>query len=311
MKVREIYEKLKAGEIELVFNGHQTNATKESVIERYEEDLALSLGSNDGKWKREPSDTETVEEIDAGMRKSYESDLNRDLNFGDEFPKLRDNYCFCCGRNLSLMYVEKGIAVDGEYRRNIGRFGEWVSTPCDFDTQVKQSVKITIEKKMVFANWMPTLKDDCPKELQYKREYELNNSLGRFNRMKWKAENQNVAYTQTGSYGSAGIYINKEKDRVIIGSRWMIDDGEEENQEDIKEYLKGFKMVGHTEIAVWRVEATDSKNLNLSACKRKWDEINHDYVIADVQKGTWEMTSYYENFHPLGECVFAELNLIK
>jgi hypothetical protein len=61
---------------------------------------------------------------------------------------------------------------------------------------------------------------DALEDEQHSDNYSLNSLRGRTNIAKWKAANQNIAYTQTDSCGHTYIWMNKERTAGFI-TRYM------------------------------------------------------------------------------------------
>lgn len=323
MKLRDICEKLKAGEIEIDTCGHQTNDLKENILDRYQHSLENENGAADGKWTL--YDGKTMEETNEQMRALYTRELDYDYDSTRETNKQDvecishwEDYCFCCGERLRYSFDGKKLNLNVRFvsgaKFGMGRYQYY---NCEWNTNIPHTVEINVTDKLIFANWMVGTDADAPEGKEYSHEFELNCLRGKINIANWKAANQNIAYTQTGSCGSTSIWMNAKKDHGYICEGY-IDEREdlynEETEEyDLPEFLKGYKKIGRTDVAVWRVEMSDIASVDVEAIKKKWRTSGQysDAVITTAKKGRWSLTSHYEVIHPLSKGILAEIRLIK
>ena len=309
MKVSDIIEGLKKGEITLDFCGHEVREdTREDIIERYEDNISKANGSHDGKWGSiERGDD--ANEVNKRMREFYQVRLDAEVKENKHCYGLSDiakTHCFCCGEDIYPTLSGNTLKLNCIFHKNDDpdinrRYVYLINSGCPLKYGAPLGGVINITEKMVLANFIPTKKEDCPDDENRYDGYSLNSYLGRKNITEWKAKAQNVAYGQTGSCGSTNIYINKAKDHVLV-TETRFDDNDEEVLP-----IGDFECIGKTEVAVWRFEATDTGTTDMTECEKVWKEMHHDYVIADVKPGKWEFITYYDK----DQALLAELKLIK
>lgn len=327
MKFSEICEKIRSGEFTIDQCGHTTNDLKRNVIERYERMVANAAGANDGKWGSiTEGKAEDPEKVNAEMRSFYQRDLDREFKPADlteeddrriDYVFHCEDYCFSCGETLHYSFNGNGLSLnirfnnnkkikDEKYGKLFGGYGAFEFYNCEYQNREALSLNIQTTGKLIFANWFPEFSDDCPEGKKYTTEYSLNSLRGRINIAEWKAKNQNIFYTQVGSCGCTNIWINKPRNHGFITVGYLEDDEE-------VEFLKDYKCVGRTDVAVWRVEVADYSKVDLNELKKRDWKINgahSDVTAIKVPKGEWKFTSHYDVNHPLHEGILAEFTHI-
>ena len=307
MKVLEVLELFKSGEISLDLCGHiYRDDLKDKIIENTEHQISYANGANDNKWNSIERG-EDPEKVNADMRQFYQRRLDDEVVENEHcfgLSEIIKIHCFCCGEDVHPTLSGNILKFNCCFTRSDDsskrRYYYDVDYNCPLEYGLPLKGVINISEKMVLANFIPTKKADCPEDENRYDSYSLNNYLGRKNITEWKAKAQNVAYGQTGSCGSTTVWLNENKNHVIISEHWW-------DEEDKPKELEGFKDIGTTEVAVWRFEATDTATTDMVECKKVWKEMNHDYVIAKVKPGKWEFTTYYDQEGK----ILAELKLVK
>lgn len=329
MKVREICELVRSGEITLDYAGHRIALEKEELLERFDDNVELANGSNDGKWqsidKPHEKETRTHEEINASMRDFY----NRHLDFEIEqegtlrWGGLHDHRsCFGCGEHLHWTLTGNKLQLRNHYEKDPKhkRGYDWVNHPIDYvcPYSVPKPIvgEIKIASRLLLANFFRF--DDAPEGKKYSDKYDLCTLAGRNAIAQFKSKEQNVAYGQMGN-SSIGVYVNEAKDSVIIGPRYH--PAEYEDYETTAEYesavntelFPGYTKVGEIDLQVWRWEAAD-----LNTVGDKYEDANErDLVEIDVQHGDWTFQHNYdvirqtENGEKDFNYIFAKLDLKK
>ena len=312
MKFREICEKVKSGEIVFDVAGHSYNHHFiERFIKRYEENLACSLGSHDGKWDCRK---EVPEKINADMRDFYTRRL--DFEVGDDESLSHSSEAeTCSGCGQKLQWVLKGnVLMPLEFFGN----SEWerhsVDYICSYAEPRPFVGKIKINSRMIFANFFSEIKDS-PEDVEHTTEWSLNYMVGRENITKYKSE-RNVAYGQMGNM-SIGIYVNENKTSVIIGpgfhpAEFDEYDSDEKFEEACKKpVFEGYELIGTIDLACWRWEGSD-----LNTIGEEYNELVEkgcDLVEIDAQHGEWEFKQYYrcnDQFSNDENHLYARLDLI-
>jgi len=299
MKFSDICERLKTGEFTVNNCGHKVNDPLPYILGNYEKVIANANGANDGNWDKEGKYPD--KNWDADMREYYQRELDMDYPISvsgmPEYLFRPDGKkCFCCGEDLKFPFNGKGLSLNVRYNDKANHF-EFLDS-CECANLTPLTVDIDITDKLVLANWMPDYREDTYEDEKYSREYDLNSAFGRRNIAIWKAQHQNVGYTQTGSCGSVYIWLNKDKTQGFLTS--YVDELDEKNS---CPFLKGYKNVGMTDVAVWRVEMADTAKINLETLKQKHSVV----VVVKVPKGKWALTSYYDIKHKLGPDILAEI----
>lgn len=303
MKVSEICELVRSGEITLDVAGHHVNATKERFLERYDRNVAMANGANDGKWS--PRENETPEKVDAGMREFYQRHLDREVNQEETLGSgMGDGeYCFGCGEKNKWVLTGKKLQLRQHYvedatdRFGIREINDPVDFICPFHIPMPFKGEIKVTSKLLIANFFREI-EDAPEDEQWSEKWSLNSFAGRQRVAEYKAA-RNVAYGQMGNT-SISIYINDAKDSIIIGPNCHpaeykeYDTNEEYEAACSLPAFPGYEQVGSIILDVWRWEATDLNTIG----EDKYPEIAEDHqyrgmVEIDVPHGTWT----FEHFH--------------
>lgn len=301
MKTREIFEKLKSGEMTLDFAGHRTNHSLEYLIQRYESDVAFSQGANDGKWSNPDADT------DANMRDFYLRKLEFEVEENEPVILFDRRVCWRCAESMqwvltgNTLQLKEHIVPDKTTRFGI-RFENYPSDyVCEYAAPRVFKGKIQVQSPLVFANFFREL-DDAPEEVKYTEKWSLNNLKGREQITRYKEEH-NVAYGQMSNMGIA-IYLHENKRSIIVGTDnhpadYQEFDSDEEYQAAAnKPIFEGYEKVGEICLGVWRWEATDwntLKKLGYSPEKLKEEHKYVDFVQFDVPFGTWAFEHYFDD----------------
>jgi len=242
------------------------------------------------------------------------------------------HHCFKCGNNYPFIIIDKEtIGIGPNYKMEDK--GETDCTCVFSDGMKPQTIQFDVPTGvLVFSNFFdyrkPTTKSqkecDCyvnenredpsknemeifePKD-KWAGEWSINEFLGRVNYMKHYAEKFNIAYGQMGNM-SIGIFVNKEKNEIIIGNPYAEDyeDEEDENEETqenclncLQEHQKykkmGFKQIATISLEMWRWMAADKSILDKYEIPLKEENDLFGIKTVKVKKGKWEMTHYYDS----------------
>lgn len=318
MKFSTICEKIKSGEFSIDNCGHKTNDLKGNLLRRYHRAVENAAGANDGKWKGK------AENIDLRMRAYYQKDLDWEYSVNTkggepEYVFGNEEHCFCCGETLFYTFNGNGLSLNVRYNNDkkienptgadinlFGGTGSFEIYNCEYSDLTPLSVDIEVSDKLAFANWFPCHDADSPEGDKYIGDFDLCSVRGRRGVAKWKAENQNIAYTQTDSCGGTSIWMNKGRTHGYITKGYI---GEDDEETTSLEFLKDYEKVGQTDVAVWRVEMADSAKVDIDKVKERW-RIDGDYPHAAVVKvptGKWAMTTHYDVRHSLSDGILAEI----
>jgi hypothetical protein len=312
MKIREICELVKEGKITLNEAGHSTNLNLKRFIDCYNDHIEKENGKYDGKWNG------VTDEV---MREHFKHTLDREVEQEDSLTFFSEQYCFGCGQRLKLVLTGDKLQLRQyfEYNKEYPTKSQFLNHPIDYVcpfSEIKPFTgEINVSSDLVFANYF----DDCnfgdaPEGKQYSDEWSLNCVAGRYRIAEYKAK-QNIAYGQMSNM-SIGIYVNKDRDSVIVGPAYHPADYEE--YESDEEYQKaaskpvfpGYKQVNkNIDLTVWRWEAADFKTIKESYKK---DEM----IRLKVKHGTWLFQHNYDTLRKgLDEkdigYVFAKFDLKK
>lgn len=295
MKIREIYEAVLSGKMELDYNGHEESFyTKIRMKDRYEDDVASSEGSHDGKWNSQPNETQTTEEINARMRNFYKQRLDYNFENGEiiRYGSLPDMECSSCGKRLWWKLQDDKLVLDGIFNGKINKYGNYIAEGkrCDFENKKFLSNSINIGSPIIFANFFCF--EDCSKDNE--GYWNLNYLSDREKITHYKAENQNIAYGQMGNM-SVGIYLSKDSKTIIVSSPYLQDYLEDglDNIEEIKNILDNYEYKGSICLEMWRWEASDLNTISQKTVDKLKKERNMDIVMFDVPHGVWNFEHYY------------------
>lgn len=299
MKVREICEKLRSGEMTLDFAGHYIGIDLNRLLERYDEQLELENGSNDGKWSTD--DHQTIEQRNQSMREFFKKGLDREVSEEQSgFKCLHDlRQCSNCGESLhwtltgNKLQLRNHYVEDSSARLGIRDENYPVDYICPYNKPKPFESQIEIRSKLLFANFFISIEDTTDSK-KYSKEYSLESVAGRYGIASYKA-NQNVAYGQMTNT-CIGIYLNEAKDSVIIGPRLHpaeygdYDTDQEYEDAMSKPLFPGYEMVGELGLDVWRWEATDLLTLEKTGVSLEQLHEQHacrGVVEIDVRHGIW------------------------
>lgn len=301
MKIIEIFEKVKSGDMILDSAGHSVN---ENFLRRLQHCFDNANGAGDGGWSKREG--KSVEEVDRSMRDFHQRVLDYHLEQDEVITGSVDTseVCFGCGQRLGWVLTGDKLQLRNYYRDNPeARFGgEFFNHPtdyrCPWETVKPFCYDINVNSKLVFVNFF-RFSEDAPDGKKYLNEYSLNYTQGRYNITKYKSAH-NVAYGQMTNT-SVGVYVNDEKTSVIIGPAWHPAEYEEfETDEEwekaiSKPLFEGYKMVGTICLDVWRWEATDIETIEKNGSSlEKIQEERRDLVVLDVKHGLWAVQHNYD-----------------
>lgn len=328
MKVREICNKLRSGEITLDYAGHKVTQTKEILLERFDDNVELAGGSNDGKWRsaNEPECTpEKIAETNASMRSFYQMSIDREIAQEESlrYVHLGDHWeCHCCGEHLhwtltgDKLQLRNYIVSDKTKPCGIDFVNRPVDYVCPWGVPKPIVGEIKVASRLLLANFFRF--EDTPDGDKWSDKYSLSTLSGRNEIAQYKAKEQNIAYGQMGNT-SVGVYVNDAKDSVIIGPNCHpAEYGEYETNAEYKAAVDapifpGYTKVGEISLEVWRWEATE-----LNTVGDKYEELKErDLVEIDVQHGDWVFQHNYDVIRQLEdgkaefEYIFARLDLKK
>lgn len=302
MKIREVMERLKSGEITLDFQGHRVPDDRDRIIEMYEDTLSASLGSMDGKWGKDSEVTDAV------MRSHYAMMLDRDLESGESLRWMgfaEAATCSGCAQRLSWLPDGDKLRLCNHYERKPGvAFRDGFSNypadyVCPFAEIKPYKGSIQVNGQLLIANYFTNI-PDTPDDKEYDDAWSLSTVAGRYMRAAYKSMS-NVAYGQMGNM-SIAIYTNEAKDSILILP--ATHPAEYEEYESDEEYEKaiavplapeGYSRVGDISLDVWRWEATDIVTLGVRNVAAIYGAQERDDVIKlDVPHGTWNFEHNYD-----------------
>jgi hypothetical protein len=154
-------------------------------------------------------------ETDRSMREFYRRDLDRGYSLKSKLNESSsDCKCPACGNSYDIVLTDENtISLRPGFRmRAVGDFNIECAHP---NGPEHARGEIAVDSDMLFANFFPSIKDDCPTAKKYSDEFNLCSYSGRRNITEWKAKNQNVAYGQMGNM-SLAVYVNAKKDHIIL-----------------------------------------------------------------------------------------------
>lgn len=302
---KELYEKLLKGEMKFDLKGHYAGYNGdnkpmeklfvENYIRQYERERDGASGKFDGTWSEREG--ESMAKVNKSMRSFYAAIVERSLAKNDKiYTSSDDKKCSACGKSLEIVLADENtLAVYPGFR---------MQEDGDFDIVCKHPSgpphsrgEINVAGDLVFMNFFPDMKADCPEKEQYSDKYDLCSFSGRRNITEWKCKNQNVAYGQMGNMGLS-VWHNKNVDRVILTECYM-----EEEPKKLRWLKKnGFKRAGRDSISlsVWRWEATDWPTLakvsgkTFEELKEESKKDYKDVISIPAKHGRWEFTHYYD-----------------
>lgn len=319
MKVREIAEAVRRGEIGLEYAGHHVNATKERFLQRFDEAIANANGANDGQWNKSGESKVTDQDMREHFRVPLEREVEQEESFSLSFCADGES-CFGCGVKVKWVLTGDKLQLREHFVCDPGDFrGEFENYPadyvCPFATPQPTKGEIRVASKLIFANFFRGY-EDSPEDVKWSDEWSLCNMAGRKRITEFKVA-QNIAYGQMGNM-SIGIYVNKAKDSIIVGPCYHpAEMGEYESDAEFEEACKkevfpGYKQMKKTiSLAVWRWEATDFNTLGQEKYDALKNEEYMDMVELKVPHGIWSFEHYYDTRSHENEYLYALLQLKK
>lgn len=324
MKVSEICELVRSGEIVLDYAGHHVNATVERFLANHDRNLSMAAGANDGKWSNDRN--EPVEEVNASMREHYQRKLDWNVEQEETFEMMGEReYCFGCGESIkwvltgNKLQLREVIVKDKKAKFGAREHIYPVDYVCEFHEPQPTKGQIKVSSRLLFANFFRGI-EDAPKDKKYSEEYSLNSLAGRKRITKYKAKH-NVAYGQMGNM-SIGIYVNQEKDSILVGPNCHPAEYEEhESEEEYETALKaslfnGYELAGGICLDVWRWEATDLNTIGKKNYSKLVKENEYRGIVElDVPYGLWEFehmydSKFYNHDDEKEDYVYAKLNFV-
>jgi hypothetical protein len=296
MKVSEIAEAIRNGEMTLDLAGHRINHSTEDFLECYDDILAVTNGSYDGQW--DISDNSPVDAVNERMRKHFKQRIDREVEQDRCITSMNDGEtCFGCGEQLMWTLTGnklqlRGIKNENLYRKNDNHPVDYC---CPFHDPKANTLQIKIDSTLIFANFFRKF-PDCLPEDKHTKKWSLNHLAGRRKVSEFKAK-QNVANGQMSNM-SIGIYVNENKDSIIVGpnfhpAEYKEFDSDEEQEAAVNTPLfPGYKQVGEISLEMWRWEATDLNTLT----QEEFENVkkNSDVVEVEAKHGTWNFQHFYD-----------------
>jgi hypothetical protein len=326
---QEICEKLRTGEMELDTSGHDIITNKDSFLQRYDEIVAYSQGSNDGEWGKSDPSGHKSSITDEQMRDHFKEILDKTYNQEDKLGgfEFESETCGLCGEKLRWVLTGDKLQLRNHVVSNPkARFGiEFVNYPaeyrCSFEHPQPTTGRILVKSPLIITNYFNGF-DDTPQGKEHDQEYSLCSLAGRKKITEHKVQS-NVAYGQMGNT-TVGVYINEKHDTIILGPAYHPAESQNLTEKQYKAAIKkpvfeGFKKLKKTiSLSVWRWEASDVKTIGKEGLN-KLKELGKDFVRLDVPHGVWEFKHYYDSYryeglkeplkHPENENIWAKLFL--
>jgi hypothetical protein len=292
---RELMEGVKDGSVKIDLCGHKVREYwgREHVIEQYEHIVSGSKGEYDGAWNK-TFFSNGSKKTDAEMRAYYDTKLRMPFEIGQQIFEHRDFSCQLCGKNFILVYLsDNRLGFTGFYDKKDKGFK--VQEQCSFGKV--EPFKGTIKNEcgvLVFANRFDrAVFPDSDFEDKYSEEFDISSLRGRYNIAKYKMERFGIAYGQLSNM-CIGVYVNQEKDSIIIGNPYILDKRTEGMTGDKEELgkLEGHEMVGKICIDVWRFEGGDK--VRLGNVYETLKNEGKDVVEVPCLKGEWDFVHYFD-----------------
>jgi hypothetical protein len=148
MKIREICEKVKSGEITVNLAGHSLNFDTAKLIEVYDLTVAKENGLFDGQWK---------DSSDEQMRKFFTSQLDLELD-GDRFylNAINDRYhiqCNNCGNLLHFTLQGNQLILNQFYNENTNKIEKQLKETCDYSQVNPFCGNLSVKGKLIITNY--------------------------------------------------------------------------------------------------------------------------------------------------------------
>lgn len=310
MRMRDLCEKIKAGQIEFNLCGHDVGDDfSQRIVEYYEDEVAGENGAHDGKWEQGTTDEQ--------MREVYKKLLDRSCEDGKRASFFSADFqCQGCGEKLE--WVLNGNTL---YLSSYWTGKEKVIRPLDFvcpyATLKPRVGEIQVKGKLVFANFFRHVENRPEKG--DRSDWSINFFRGRDNVSQYKAE-RGVAMGIMGNM-SIGIFLHPSLRSIIIGDIFANDQFEGMSEEEIDEHVNehgmeeadqidGHTLVGQLSLEMWRWEATDSEALGAENLQKTIEEFGEDRVfLLNVDPGTWQFEHYYDTETGPKEYIYSKLTL--
>jgi len=322
VKFQEIATRVKSGEITLDSCGHLiSKKIKEDFIKNFEDLVESANGSNDEKWI--VREGETMEERNLEMREFYQRMLDREIKENKSLVSSEKENCFGCGEKLQWIFNANKLTLREFYNKEIqnpnrkskGDFdAHSLDYRCPYEHPKPFVGEIKVSSRLIFANFFRQI-EDSPEDKRYTEFWSLNNLVGRENITKHKCK-KNVAYGQMSNM-SIGIYVNENKDSIIVGpdcnpAEYKKYDSDEEYEAACdKSVFEGYQLVDTICLDVWRWEATDldtigEKNYNTLV----EDQRSSGLVEINAKHGIWKFEHFFDSLDEYSEnYCYAKLTL--
>lgn len=315
MKFQEIAMRVKSGEITFDSFGHYVSKRcKENFIKSFEDLIEYSNGKGDGKWSIR--DDETIEKTNLGMREFYQRRLDNEIKENQSITSSYEaEHCSGCGERLQWVLNGDKLTLREFYNSEIQVPGvKWkggfdlhpLDYRCPYENPKPFCGEIKVSSRLIFANFFREI-EDSPEGQKYTEKWSLNNLIGRENITNYKCT-KNVAYGQMSNM-SIGIYVNENKDCIIVGPAYHPEENkgyETDEEYEIaisKPVFDGFEMIGSICLDVWRWEATDLATIG----EENYDKLVEDHgnrgiVEIDVKHGVWKFEHYFDRLNEDDNC---------
>lgn len=303
MRFKEIAIKVKNDEITFDYCGHDTYDTKENFISNFEHLVEYANGAGDGKWSIRPN--ENMEETNLSMRNFYQQRIDAEIEENKSIMSIEPEHCSGCGYRLRWVLNGNKLTLREFYNDKIkipgkkwlGSFDHFpIEYRCPYEKLKPFCGKIKVSSRLILLNFFKGV-EDTPKGKKYTREWSLNDLIGRHNITKYKSK-KNIAYGQMSNM-SIGIYVNENRDCVIVGPAYHPAEVEEYDSDEeyeiaiSKPVFDGFNIVGTMSLRVWRWEATDLETIG-DYNQFIQDHEDQEIIEIDVKHGVWEFKHYFD-----------------
>lgn len=293
MNITQILNGLKNKSIKLIENHHNTN----DVIERLDsyvqhkqdwlQELKNCLSKNVDYVGQHNNTIELKKLPDMIEYLETSQNINTPYLFDPEY------FCFNCGSYLHLIIIDEVTVALEDLQYFWEKEKEGFTKKHLQECPAKQLVK---DKKIITEISVPSgelLFVNCfetPEIYDFKEpsQHSINALMGRAELAKYLAT-KNIGYGQMGNM-SISVFINKNRDEIIIG--------------DIEKEFDGFEERGRISLSVWRwmcgdIQVLKSHGEELPAELKPSMKISYgyeDYILLNVKKGIWRIEHYFD-FH--------------
>jgi hypothetical protein len=343
MKLQHVIDGLKEGGI-TIMGSHYTNP----LIDKLEREVGhLRDRIKEYTQKIKDNEPETRENQHQGMLNWYTSDLNDDLEFGDDLLRI-DGYCFDCDENLRVVLIDEKTIAYSDYEHFYSIVSEKSGEgrkflisdvkPCacgNLRERSKMVSRIEVPTgELVFSNLFRTKELYCDPNNEWGKPG-INSILGRDALMQNLAT-RNVGFGQMGnmsadicSNGKDEIYVCNTYPAARDNAKYYEDHPErfdEMTEKEKKMFYKdledsenlekkfvsdGFILNGNVSMSVWRWQCADK--FVLDSYGEDLEALKNDYidvVTLKVEPGTWEIEHYYD-FPCNGNVIYSKLIKVK